>query len=45
MIDFSIARKNNSGAIDWSEDQVHYIIEEYTKKDRTLKSIAQDFQV
>ena len=45
MLDFSITRKNNSGVIVWSEDQVRYIIEEYTLKDRTLKSIAEDFKV
>lgn len=45
MLNFSIARKNNSGAIAWSEEQVRYIIDEYTLNDRTLKSIARDFQV
>ena len=44
-MDYTIARKNNSGAILWSEDQTRYIIEEYTKRDKTLKSLAQEFQV
>lgn len=44
-MDYSIARKNNSGAIAWSEDQSRYIIDEYQNKDRTLKSLSNEFKV
>lgn len=44
-MDYTIARKNGSGAIVWSKDQIRYIITEYQDKDRTLKSLSQEFQV
>lgn len=43
-MNFTIARKNGSGAIVWSEDQIRYIISEYVDKDKTLKELAQQFQ-
>lgn len=42
---FTIARKDGSGAIIWSEDQKRFIIHEYQDKDNTLKAIAEMFQV
>jgi len=39
-MNFTIARKNGSGAIVWSEDQIRYIISEYVDKDKTLKELA-----
>ena len=44
-MNYTIARKNGSGAIIWSEDQKRYIISEYTIKDKTLKSLATEFNV
>lgn len=44
-MDYTIARKNNSGAIVWSEDQMRYIINEYTIQDKTLKELAKEFNV
>lgn len=44
-MDFTIARKNGSGAIAWTEEQVRYIITEYVDKDRTLKELSQEFNV
>lgn len=44
-MDYTIARKKGSGAIVWSEDQIRYIIEEYTVKDRTLKELSEEFKV
>lgn len=41
---FSIARKNESGAIIWSQDQIEYIISEYNKK-HSVPQIARDFKV
>ena len=42
---FTIARKNGSGAINWSEDQQRYIIHDYVKNNNTIKNIAKDFNV
>ena len=42
---FTIARKNKSGAISWSEDQKRFIINEYQVKDNTLKTLAKMFHV
>lgn len=42
---FTIARKDGSGAIIWSEDQKRFIIQEYQEKDNTLKAIAEMFHV
>ena len=42
---FTIARKNGSGAINWSEDQQRYIINDYVKNNNTIKNIAKDFNV
>lgn len=42
---FTIARKNGSGAIAWTEEQVRYIIEKYTEEDYTLKLLAEQFKV
>lgn len=42
---FTIARKNNSGAIIWSEDQKRYLKTEYCDKDKTLKELSQEFRV
>lgn len=44
-MDFTIARKEGTGAIIWSEDQKQYIKNEYVEKDRTLKELAAEFQV
>lgn len=44
MLNCTIARKG-SGAIIWSEDQIRYIIKEYTEKDRTLKELSKEFSV
>lgn len=44
-MDFTIARKNNSGAINWSEDQKHYIVSQYVDNNCTLKELAKQFQV
>lgn len=44
-MDYTIARKKDSGAIIWSEDQKRYIISEYIEKDRTLNSLAKEFCV
>lgn len=43
-MNFTIARKN-SGAIVWSEDQMRYIIEQYTIEDKTLKELSLEFKV
>lgn len=42
---YTIARKQGTGAIIWSEDQKQYIKQEYVDKDRTLKSLASEFNV
>lgn len=42
---YTIARKQSTGAIIWSEDQKQYIKQEYVDKDRTLKSLASEFNV
>lgn len=44
-MDYTIARKNGSGAIIWSEDQKRYVISEYVNNDRTLKSLSEEFHV
>lgn len=44
-MDFTIARKEGTGAIIWSEDQKQYIKNEYVEKDKTLKELAAEFQV
>lgn len=44
-MDFTIARKEGTGAIIWSEDQKQYIKNEYVEKDRTLKELSAEFQV
>lgn len=42
MIDYSIARING-GAIAWTDEQVAYIIEKYTKENYTLKQLGKEF--
>lgn len=42
---FIIARNEKTGAIIWSEDQKQYIKKEYVEKDKTLKELANQFQV
>lgn len=44
-MDYTIVRKNGSGAIIWSEGQKRYIISEYVNNDRTLKSLSEEFHV
>lgn len=44
-MDYTITRKDKSGVIVWSDDQIRYIIEEYQIKDRTLKSLSEEFKV
>lgn len=41
---FTIARKDGSGAILWSEDQTRFIIHEYQENNNTLNAIAQMFK-
>lgn len=43
-MDYTIARKKGSGAIIWSEDQTRYIVNEYQFNNKTLKSLAEEFQ-
>ena len=42
---FTIARKDGSGAIIWTEAQKRFIIQEYVEKDNTLKNLSEMFQV
>lgn len=42
---FTIARKNDSGAIVWTEAQKRFIIQEYAEKDNTVKNLSEMFQV
>ena len=43
-MNYTIARKN-SGAIVWSQDQMRYIIDNYTINDKTLKELSIEFGV
>ena len=42
---FTIARKNDSGAIIWSEDQKRFIIQEYQDNNNTIKALSEMFHV
>lgn len=42
---FTIARKNGSGAIIWSDDQKRYIAYKYQQEDDTIKHLAEEFSV
>lgn len=42
---FTIARKNGSGAIIWTEAQKRFIIQEYVEKNNTVKNLSEIFQV
>jgi transposase-like protein len=40
---YTIARKKETGAIIWSEDQKQYIVHKYVQEDKTLKEISLEF--
>ena len=44
-MNYTIVRNQGSGTIVWSEDQIRYIINEYTEQDRTLKSLSEEFSI
>lgn len=44
MIDYTIAR-GKGGAIAWTEEQVAYIIDKYTKENYTLAQLGREFNV